>query len=310
MEHWIGELAATLHAQSCHNIYNVLRQCMKRAVQQNLVRENPCSSDAVTLPSKRLARASAAPQLYLTASEVRTLADGVPPHYRLPVFIAALCGLRAGELWALRRCDVDPLHGRLHVRYALKEIAGRTLVGPPKTNEPRSMSVPSSVQRELVAALAAPGVRLRKIRAHGSHGYPCIVHEAGSSPELGWTDDAQDPRRLLLVTPTGHPVQHSNFYRRVFRPTVKQIWPAGHRLHALRWHDLRHTCASLSLAAPNGKLHVVKERLGHADIRMTINIYGHLLPSADDALADELDVMVFGATAPSNVADLRPAKER
>jgi integrase len=57
--------------------------------------------------------------------------------------------------------------------------------------------------------------------------------------------------------------------------------------HRLRWHDLRHTCASLSLAvAPN--LHVVKERLGHEDIRTTINVYGHLLPSVDQALADGL----------------------
>ena len=70
----------------------------------------------------------------------------------------------------------------------------------------------------------------------------------------------------------------------------------------MRFHDLRHTCASLSLAvAPN--LHAVKERLGHEDIRTTINTYGHLLPSVDEALADALGAM-YEAAAPTPVADL------
>jgi integrase len=101
-------------------------------------------------------------------------------------------------------------------------------------------------------------------------------------------------------------VRHGNFYRRVFKPMLvgdednedpkkrrKAALPK--ELHALRWHDLRHTAASLSLAVtPN--LHVVKERLGHEDIRTTINIYGHLLPNVDAALADALGEM-FDATA-------------
>jgi integrase len=69
----------------------------------------------------------------------------------------------------------------------------------------------------------------------------------------------------------------------------------------VRGHDLRHTCASLSLAvAP--KLHVVKERLGHEDIRTTINVYGHSLPSVDQALADGLGAL-FGEAA-DNVVPL------
>lgn len=62
------------------------------------------------------------------------------------------------------------------------------------------------------------------------------------------------------------PVRHGLFYRRVFKPAVAAALLADKQ--ALRWHDLRHTCASLSLAvAPN--LHVVMLRLGHASAHLS-----------------------------------------
>lgn len=66
----------------------------------------------------------------------------------------------------------------------------------------------------------------------------------------------------------------------------------------------RHTCASLSLAS-TGNLHVVKERLGHRDIRTTINTYGHLLPSVDAALADALGAM-WDATDDAPISNVIP----
>lgn len=123
-----------------------------------------------------------------------------------------------------------------------------------------------------------------------------------------------DPEAFVFTTKRGLPVRHNQFYKKVFRPVVtghKEV-PArvvrngnGHRIvpgkpaivsslpaakRKLRWHDLRHTCAALSLAvAPN--LYLVKERLGHEDIRTTINTYGHLLPEVDAALADGLGAL-------------------
>ena len=103
----MNELATTLHPEGVHHCYGVLRQVMRTAVRHRMVATNPCSADAIVLPSKKAARANAAPQLYLTAQELRQLADAVPPHWRTPTIVAGLCGLRAGELWALRRCDID-----------------------------------------------------------------------------------------------------------------------------------------------------------------------------------------------------------
>ena len=175
------------------------------------------------------------------------------------------------------------------------------MAGPTKTHASRTLGLDPTLLATLTEALDA--ATLSPPAAH--HGYPVI--RAG---ELGWTQDAADADRLLFTSPDGHPVRHGNFYRRVFRPAVKCALPA--ELHALRWHDLRHTAASLSLAlTPN--LHVVKERLGHEDIRTTINIYGHLLPNVDAALADALGAM-FDATAPEakarqdNVRTMRQAR--
>ena len=89
-------------------------------------------------------------------------------------------------------------------------------------------------------------------------------------------------------------MRHGLFYRRVFRPAVERALTESKR--ALRFHDLRHTCASLSLAvSPN--LHAVKERLGHEDIRTTINTYGHLVLSVDAALVDGLNEVFESATS-------------
>jgi integrase len=80
------------------------------------------------------------------------------------------------------------------------------------------------------------------------------------------------------------------------------------RPYGLRFHDLRHTCASL-LLNQGAPLHAVKDWLGHSSITTTVDRYGHLAPGVHDAIAASLDAS-FGAPPPaptSNVVPLRPA---
>lgn len=295
----MNSLAVTHAPNTVRRIYGVVRGILRVAVERGHIRSNP--ADAVRLPKKKTAtREARGRMLFLDPSEVRALAEAMPAVYRLPLYVAAYCGLRAGELWALRRRDVDLLHGVLHVEQALKEISSTAdsvaadtglIFGPTKTHQTRKLTLPAF----LVPLLTE--------------------HLASDSPGGSGPDD------LLFPSPTGKPMRHGLFYRRIFKPTVKgraakpeRKVPNGNgwrtipaepaipaalpeRLHGLRWHDLRHTCASLSLAvAPN--LHIVKERLGHEDIRTTINVYGHLLPSVDAALADGLNVLYESAERP------------
>lgn len=253
-------------------VYTVLRSTLALAVTRRYIATN--AATGVRLPKKAPRNPD---RLYLDASQVATLAHAMPANYRVATYVAAYCGLRAGELWALRRKDVDLLHQQLHVRQALKDINSSSshlaasekglLFGPTKTHQERKLSLPSPIATMLAEHLATL-----------------------PSPA----------EQLLFTTPGGQSVRHGNFYSRVFRPTVKAALPS--HLHALRWHDLRHTCAALSLqVSPN--LAMVQARLGHDDIRTTINTYGHLLPSVEAALAEGLTA-TFNEVAPSNVVPL------
>ena len=100
--------------------------------------------------------------------------------------------------------------------------------------------------------------------------------------------------QYVFTAAEGGPVHHRNFRRRHFVPTVEAV-----DLAAVRFHDLRHTAASLLIAAGRS-LQEVKEHLGHSSIRVTSDRYAHLYPEARVAMADALDVLYREAmTAPS-----------
>jgi integrase len=100
------------------------------------------------------------------------------------------------------------------------------------------------------------------------------------------TPGGTGPGAAVFHTPLGRAVNHTAFMRLVFRPAVQAALPA--HLQKLRFHDLRHTCASLLIAA-GAHAKLVQERLGHASITTTLNLYGHVLPSTEAALVDAMD---------------------
>jgi integrase len=81
-------------------------------------------------------------------------------------------------------------------------------------------------------------------------------------------------------------------YKRVFVPAVRD---AGLR-PGLRLHDLRHTCASL-LIQLGAHPKVIQEWLGHRSITVTMDVYGHLYPSLNEALTQRLDDVLAKARA-------------
>lgn len=319
IQNWVNELAGKLTPKTVRHIYGVLRSIMKMAVQRRYITASPC--DAVSLPRLGSARKE---MLSLTAVEVAALAEAIGPHDRVMVYTAAYGGLRAGELDALRRRDVDLLHSKLSVVYALKEINSTSdniapedkglIFGPTKNGKPRVVGIPRFL-RDMLAAHIEEG------HPPTPEGYPAV----GKDGRLRWTHDPNDPDRLLFVSHEGGPIRHGNFYRRTFKPTVQRrhcgdcgstvrkdveccpkcesetlayLLPAEKR--ALRFHDLRHTCASLLIAA-DAHPKAIQEHLGHRDIQTTFNVYGHLLPSAHEALAAALDSAYAGSNGASSV---------
>ncbi len=179
------------------------------------------------------------------------LADLVPRRYRGLIYVLAYGGLRWAEAVGLKLEYVHLLRRRIVVSETLSEVKGRLHPVPPKTWESRTIAIPPFVADVL-----------------GEH--------------IGrFTGDTQDG--LLFVTDNETPLRSSNFRRWVWSPAVAKLGEEG-----LRIHDLRHTCASLLIAAGAHPGHV-REHLGHSSIRVTMDVYGHLYEDTKDEIADRLE---------------------
>jgi integrase len=251
-------------------IHAVLSACYGEGMRLGTVRANPARG-------VRLPRVAVHEMVFLTPSEVEALAftAGALPApgglmAALAIRLAAYTGLRAGEQWALRVGDVDLLHRRLIVTRALKDIGGRLEFGPTKTHQARSVVFPRALVPEL-ERISRPG----------------------------------NSDQLLFTGAYGAPIRHNLFTRRVFRPAVLLGLPEAK--HRLRWHDLRHTYASLAAMA-GAQPKDVQVQLGHASITMTLDRYTHLFPEQADALADRLDGLIGAdATVEARSADAEAA---
>ena len=97
----------------------------------------------------------------------------------------------------------------------------------------------------------------------------------------------------VFTTPEGTALDGDNLRHRVFYRLLEAA-----KLRQIRFHDLRHTYASLLIQ--NGEpLTYVKEQMGHSSIQVTVDVYGHLVPSANRAAVDKLDAVPV-RTAPAD----------
>jgi integrase len=236
-------------------IHTVLSACFTEGLRLGIVRTNPARG-------VRLPRVPVREMTFLTAAEVEAVAGAVAeaasPGGRqaaLAVRLAAYTGLRAGELWGLRIGDVDLTGQRLRISRALKDSRGVLLFGPTKTHQARTVVFPRALVKPLAQQMESRGDR---------------------------------PDALLFVGAYGSPIRHNLFVSRAFRPAVRATLSAK---ADLRWHDLRHTYASLAASA-GASAKDVQAQLGHASITMTLDRYTHLFPEHADALAARLNALI------------------
>ena len=274
---WVAELAQRGSAPgTIAGARKVLRLVLGTAVEANALAANPC--DRVKVP-----RGPREEMHFLSADQVEALADAVEhppvrraghgatptgrhhfPEYAALIRLAAYSGLRAGEIAGLRVRRLDLLRGRVEVAETLTDVDG-TLVSnaTTKSGKVRTVPIPKFIADELAPLLA------------------------GKTP-----DD------YVFTSPEGGPLRHSNFYRRLFRPGVERAGlPDG-----VRFHDLRHTYAGF-LIAEGAHPKAIMERMGHSSITVTLDRYGHLLPSLEEHLTNALDVS-------GRAAQQGPARDR
>ncbi|ACZ40244.1 tyrosine-type recombinase/integrase [Sphaerobacter thermophilus] len=230
----------------------VLRKALNDAMRWGLVSRNAA---ALAAPPKQ----DRPPARFLTPEEARHFLDTVAGHRLEALFTVALAvGLRQGEALGLRWDDVDLEAGTLTVRYALQRSGGALVLVEPKTQRSRR-------------TVALPAVALRALREHRTR----QLEERIAAPY--WDDQG-----FVFTSTIGTAIDARNLTREFHRLRAE----AG--LPWLRFHDLRHGCASL-LMAQGVNPRVVMEILGHSQITLTLGTYSHVAPTLARDAADKID---------------------
>jgi integrase len=243
-------------ARTVQYVHATIRKALNDAVRWGLLVRNPAHYAAVPRPRRTEQRTWTASELRWFLACMRD--DRLHAAWRL----AALTGMRRGEVLGLRWADLDLDGGWLSVRQTLVVVDNHPQVSEPKTARGRRRV---ALDPETVAAL----------RAH---------HTAQAAERLSagpaWPSDD------LVFTREDGALLHPEHVRRQFD---RHLHRAG--LPRIRFHDLRHTYATLALQAG---VHpkVVSERLGHTTVAMTLDIYSHAIPALQqDAAATIADIL-------------------
>lgn len=240
-----------LSPRSARYALTILKSMMEDAITQRLLTENPAAKVRPPLRSDREDKMQT-----LGREEIARLLDVAGEPWRMLYLAAVHTGLRRGELLGLRWSDLDLRKGLLYVRRSLNRVRqGEGYVvaeAPLKTRHSRRTV---DLSPALVEAL--------------------LTFPAGDDPK----------RDFVFRSKAGGPIDPDN----VDRAYKRHLTLAG--LPEIRFHDLRHTHASL-LIAVGVHPKAIQARLGHSSITITMDRYGHLMPSAFEGVGGRLDALL------------------
>jgi integrase len=238
------KLDAGLSPRTVQYVHVTLHKVLKKAVMDGLIPRN--ATEAVKPPQVR--REEMRP---LAPEQVKVLLQASRDDRLEALYVLAVTtGLRQGELLGLKWEDVDLEAGTLQVRRTLATAKGGPQLTAPKTKgSRRTVRLTQSAVNAFRSHLKR---QLEEIDRAGS-----LCRENG----------------LIFATETGDPMDRRYITTHRFKPLLKR---AG--LPQIRFHDLRHTCATLLLGR-NVNPKIVSEMLGHASIAITLDTYSHVLPN-------------------------------
>lgn len=241
--------AGGLSPRTVGHMHRVLKQALGQAIRWELITRNP--ADAVDPP-----KIDWKPMQTYDLPQTADLLEAVrgTPIF-VPALLAVLCGLRRGEICALRWRNVDLAAGQLSVVESLEQTKAGLRFKSPKSGKGRTVALSETVIEELRAHRAKRAQELLRLGVGLSDDDLVIAHADGSIVQPIYV--SQQWARLIAKTP----------------------------LARLRFHDLRHAHATHLLA--NG-VHpkVASERLGHSKVGITLDLYSHVIPGMqEDAVA-------------------------
>lgn len=257
IQRWVGGLAAERSASVTTRAVQILSGVLDLAVRERRMPANPAKG--LELPRRRRKE-----HVYLTIDELMRVADEAG--WRRPIVLTlGLCGMRWGELVAIRVRDVDLDRGRINIRGSATQVGSKIIYDDTKTGEARSIMFPAALR-----------------------------------PMLAEQMDGRDPGDLLFTAPgrprdefmysgSGATNRRDGWFEMAMR---RADLGKGH----MTVHDLRHTAASLMVRA-GANVKAVQRQLGHRSAAMTLDVYADLF---DDDL-DDLSQAMSGLLLRKNV---------
>jgi integrase len=244
-----------LSPRSVGHMHRVLKQALGQAVKWQDLSRNP--ADAIE-PPKVEWRPMQTYDLSQTAELIEAVRD---TSLLVPTLLAVLCGLRRGEVCALRWRNVDLVTGQISVVESLEQTKSGLRFKSPKSGKGRTVALSATMVEELRAHRIKRAEDLLRLGIAMSDDDLVISHADGS------------------IVP---PIYISQQWARTIRKTG---------LAHLRYHDLRHAHASHLLA--NG-VHpkVASERLGHSRVGITLDLYSHVMPGMQEDAAAMVDAQL------------------
>lgn len=267
---YYGKACENLSARTVHHQHRVLSQSLKYAVRQGYLGRNPAELVDPPSPRKKVMRT-------LTPYEVEVLFDMAAGSYYYPVIYTAVStGLRQAELLGLRWRDIDLDMLSISVSQVLYKRHGICQFKEPKTSH----------SRRRVSMTPKLALFLREYRSERERLYQQLGKQF-SLDTLVFASVEDEPFDPCVLS--------HNFSRLCKRAGLENV----------RFHDLRHTFASLMLMR-GAKPKVISEALGHASVGFTMDVYSHIIEGMQaDAMALLDEVIPVGVSKNSN-ANLTP----
>lgn len=253
-----SKLDSGLSPRTVELIHTTLHKALKQAVRWALIPRNAAGAATAPRPTKKEIRP-------LTPDQARILLDAARGDRFEALYVVAItAGLRRGELLGLRWQDVDLERGSLQVRQQLVRTKkdGLTLTSP-KGGRSRGLKLTQGA--------------IDALKSHRKY-------QNEERLRLGslWQDTG-----LVFTTVTGTPMDGDNLAKRSFGPLLKRA-----SLSKIRFHDLRHTFATLLLSRGTHPK-VAQEMLGHANISQTMDTYSHVLPDMQGPAVSAMESALF-----------------
>ncbi|MGO0986675.1 tyrosine-type recombinase/integrase [Clostridioides difficile] len=238
--------------------YRFINAVLKESYRLREITENPC--DFIKLPTIR--ENTHEIKVYNREESLLLIEKLNNSSIEIPILLMLLLGLRVGEAVGLRWSDIDLVNCSVSINQILIYANNKIEFKEPKTlKSKRTVSAP----KELIEMLKIEKLRQNKLKLQGL---------------------LENKNNLVCLNRDSNPFLPSSL-RTTFSNFIKK-----NNLRKIRVHDLRHTNASLLLLSGTN-MKVVSERLGHTDIKITMNIYSHVLEEMDKKASKNLSDILF-----------------